>query len=48
MTLAAEAWEPVLLGGLIPLLGAGAIFLLIWHAVRAKPEEQNQQPDDEP
>lgn len=46
MTFATEAWEPVLLGGLIPLLGAGAVFLLIWYAVRAKPEEQDQ--DNEP
>ena len=36
---AEEAWEPVLLGGMIPILGAGAIFWLIWHAVRSNPED---------
>jgi len=40
MTLAAEAWEPVLFGGLIPILGAAAIGFLIWHAVRQKPGEE--------
>jgi hypothetical protein len=38
-----EAWEPVLLGGLIPLLGAGAVFLLIWHAVRKPPNEDEEE-----
>ncbi|MET0559099.1 MAG: hypothetical protein ABW065_10570 [Solirubrobacterales bacterium] len=37
---AEEAWEPVLLGGLIPILGATAITLLLWHAIRQKPEEE--------
>jgi hypothetical protein len=49
VSFAAEAWEPVLFGGLIPLLGAGAIFFLIWYAVRAKPDEHDEHPsDDEP
>ncbi|HEY0317819.1 MAG TPA: hypothetical protein VGC49_05945 [Solirubrobacterales bacterium] len=39
---AEEAWEPVLLGGLIPILGALAIFFLIWYAVR-----NNDENDDE-
>jgi hypothetical protein len=43
---AEEAWEPVLFGGLIPILGAGAIFLLIWYAARKPPDRQDQ--DDEP
>ncbi|MGN6255960.1 MAG: hypothetical protein ACTHK6_12100 [Solirubrobacterales bacterium] len=40
-----EAWEPVLFGGLIPLLGAVAVFLLIWYAVRKPPRED--EPGDE-
>jgi hypothetical protein len=39
---AEEAWEPVLLGGLIPLLGALAIGLIIYRAVR-----DNDESDDE-
>ncbi|HXF30691.1 MAG TPA: hypothetical protein VN522_04145 [Solirubrobacterales bacterium] len=39
---AEESWIPVLFGGMIPILGAGAVFWLIWHAVRDNPE------DDEP
>jgi hypothetical protein len=35
---AEEAWEPVLLGGLIPLLGALAIGFIIWRAVRDNDE----------
>lgn len=31
---AEEAWEPVLLGGLIPILGALAVGVIIWRAVR--------------
>jgi hypothetical protein len=40
MTLVAEAWEPVLFAGLIPILGATAIAFLLWHAVRQKPEKE--------
>lgn len=45
---AEEAWEPVLLGGMIPILGAGAIFWLIWYAVRARPDDDEKPSDDEP
>jgi hypothetical protein len=36
---AEEAWEPVLLGGLIPLLGALAVGFIIWRAVRDNDED---------
>jgi hypothetical protein len=39
---AEEAWEPVLFGGLIPLLGALAVGFIIWRAVR-----DNDESDDE-
>lgn len=39
---AEEAWEPVLFGGLIPLIGALAIGFIIWRAVR-----DNDESDDE-
>jgi hypothetical protein len=39
---AEEAWEPVLLGGLIPLLGAVAVFFIIWRAVRDNPENDDE------
>jgi hypothetical protein len=39
---AEEAWEPVLFGGLIPLLGALAIGFIIYRAVR-----DNDESDDE-
>jgi hypothetical protein len=47
---AEEAWEPVLLGGLIPILGALGIGFLLWYAVRQKPEgkEKGGQDSDEP
>jgi hypothetical protein len=35
---AEEAWEPVLLGGLIPILGLGALAYLIIRAVRDNDE----------
>lgn len=41
---AEESWIPVLFGGMIPILGAGAIFWLIWRAVRDSPE--NDEPED--
>jgi hypothetical protein len=40
---AEEAWEPVLLGGLIPILGALGIVFLIWYAVRQKPEGEEKK-----
>ena len=36
---AEEAWEPVLLGGLIPILGALAIAYIIYRAVRDNDED---------
>ncbi len=39
---AEEAWEPVLFGGMIPILGALAIVFIIWRAVR-----DNDEDDDE-
>jgi hypothetical protein len=42
---AEEAWEPVLFGGLIPILGAGAVFALIRYAIKEPPNEKG--PEDE-
>jgi hypothetical protein len=39
---AEEAWEPVLFGGLIPLIGALAIGLIIYRAVRDNDESDDQ------
>ena len=36
---AEEAWEPVLFGGLIPLIGALAVGIIIFRAVRDNDEE---------
>jgi hypothetical protein len=36
---AEEAWEPVLLGGLIPLIGALAVGFIIYRAVRDTDED---------
>jgi len=36
---AEEAWEPVLLGGLIPLIGALAVGIIIYRAVRDTDED---------
>jgi hypothetical protein len=36
---AQEAWEPVLLGGLIPIFGALAVGFIIWRAVRDTDDE---------
>ncbi len=38
-----EAWEPVLFGGLIPIIGALAVGLLLWYAVRQKPEDDEDE-----
>jgi hypothetical protein len=40
---AEEAWEPVIFGGMIPILGALAIFFLIWYAVREKPGDDEDE-----
>ncbi len=42
---AEEAWEPVLFGGMIPIIGALAVLYLIVRAVRDNPE--NDQDKDE-
>jgi hypothetical protein len=42
---AEEAWEPVLLGGMIPILGALAVVWLIRYAIKDPPE--NDSPADE-
>jgi hypothetical protein len=39
---AEEAWEPVLLGGMIPMLGALAVAFIIWRAVRDKDEDDDE------
>jgi hypothetical protein len=45
---AEEAWEPVLFGGMIPILGALAIVWLIRYAIKEPPEHNNDPPPDEP
>jgi hypothetical protein len=40
---AEEAWEPVLFGGMIPILGAGAIFALIRYAIKEPPEQKKKE-----
>ncbi len=42
---AEEAWQPVLFGGMIPIVGAGAVFWLIRWAIKEPPEEKG--PEDE-
>ena len=45
---AEEAWEPVLFGGMIPILGAGAIFALIRYAIKDPPEHNKDiEPGDD-
>ena len=39
---AEEAWEPVLLGGLIPILGALAVGYIIYRAVRDHDEDDDE------
>ncbi|MBS1679468.1 MAG: hypothetical protein JST08_19005 [Actinobacteria bacterium] len=45
---AEEAWQPVLFGGMIPIVGAGAIFWLIRWAVKEPPEEKGPEDDQLP
>jgi hypothetical protein len=45
---AEEAWEPVLFGGMIPILGALAVVWLIRYAIKDPPEQNNDSPADEP
>jgi hypothetical protein len=35
-------------GGLIPIIGLGAIALIIWRAVRDNPSDQDHDDDGEP
>ena len=44
---AEEAWEPVLLGGMIPAIGAGAVFWLIRYAIKEPPEDKKEPEDDQ-
>jgi hypothetical protein len=41
---AEEAWEPVLFGGMIPILGAGAVVWLIRYAIKDPPEHNKDLP----
>lgn len=43
---AEEAWEPVLFGGMIPIIGALAVLYLIVHAVRDNPENDDPTAED--
>jgi hypothetical protein len=47
---AEEAWEPVLLGGMIPIIGAGAVVWLIRWAIKDPPEHNKdiEPGDDQP
>ena len=44
---AEEAWEPVLFGGMIPIIGALAILYIIIRAVRDNPENDDADDEDE-
>jgi hypothetical protein len=44
---AEEAWEPVLFGGMIPIIGALAIFWLIRYAIKEPPDEKGPESDDQ-
>jgi hypothetical protein len=44
---AEEAWEPVLFGGMIPIIGALAVLYIIIRAVRDNPENDDPTSDDE-
>jgi hypothetical protein len=46
---AEEAWEPVLFGGMIPILGALAVVWLIRYAIKEPPEHNKDlPPGDDP
>jgi hypothetical protein len=47
---AEEAWEPVLFGGMIPIVGAGAVLWLIRWAIKEPPEHNKdiEPGDDQP
>jgi hypothetical protein len=40
---AEEAWEPVLLGGMIPIAGALGVLYIIVRAVRDNPENDDEE-----
>jgi hypothetical protein len=44
---AEEAWEPVLFGGMIPILGAVAIVWLIRYAIKEPPEHNKDLPPED-
>ncbi len=44
---AEEAWEPVLFGGMIPAIGAAAVFWLIRYAIKEPPEHNKDLPEDD-
>jgi hypothetical protein len=45
---AEEAWEPVLFGGLIPIIGAGGVLWLIRYAIKDPPEHNKDiEPGDD-
>lgn len=44
---AEEAWEPVLFGGMIPIIGALAVLYIIVRAVRDNPENDDPKSDDD-
>jgi hypothetical protein len=44
---AEEAWEPVLFGGMIPIIGALAVLYIIIRAVRDNPENDDPKSDDD-
>lgn len=44
---AEEAWEPVLLGGMIPIVGAGAVLWLIRYAIKNPPEHNKDLPPED-
>jgi hypothetical protein len=43
---AEEAWEPVLFGGMIPIIGALAVLYIIIRAVRDNPENDDPTAED--
>jgi hypothetical protein len=45
---AEEAWEPVLFGGMIPIIGAGGVLWLIRWAIKDPPEHNKDiEPGDD-
>lgn len=45
---AEEAWEPVIFGGMIPIIGALGVFWLIRWAIKEPPEENGPEDDQLP